>query len=409
MKALLRNKKIILLFFGLIVLIQYLILGGSALMRLTGWPSQELTVNYSFGFIRRGFIGSFITLISRLFPIDIHTIIVFTQLFGTIVFVGLLFFIFFYVMKKNDNASTIQIILLFLAMGSIGFYFADWGEMDIFMLSISLVSCLLIIKDKFIWLVPLLTAVCVMIHEGYVFMYFGIIVALLLYRAAMETNLEKKKKYWLCLFSTGFLAASLFIYFYFFSISISKNHIDEIIANAEHILNSQVYTNNLKYIYEGNTLPNSPMWVNRAPTHEFFIRMFAVMMNTLVCLPVISILNDFWKMVMKNTPDKKRRRLIALCLSCQMFTIPLVLMQTDQSRWFYDIVFFNFLFITSVLCIGSKEFSSAAETHMKPTIGKVILIAFYLVFFSNPNLQLISQHYQTAARITQEILSFLPT
>lgn len=311
MKAFLKNKKLVLLFFGAIVLIQYLIMGHSPFLRIPGWPSQELTISYPYGFVRRGLMGSLVAIMSQLFHVELFTMILFVQLLGTAVFVGLLFFFFYLVMKESDNTSVVIMILLFLAMGGIGFYFADWGEMDIFMLSVTIIACMLIIKDKYVWLIPFLAAVCVMIHEGYVLMYLGIILALLLYRVTVETDERKKKKYWLCLFSTGLIAAVLFIYFYFFSVSVSKNHIDEIIVNSEIFLQSQVYTRNLKYIYEGTALPNCAMWVDGAPTPNFFIRMFAVVLNILVCLPVISIIVDFWKMVLKNYADSKKTRLIS--------------------------------------------------------------------------------------------------
>jgi hypothetical protein len=144
-------------------------------------------------------------------------------------------------------------------------------------------------------------------------------------------------------------------------------------------------------------MPYEPMWAGRIPTEYFYLNMFGVLMNLLVCLPVILIMIDFWRMVIRQNTDKRKKIFIALCVSLQLLTIPIVLIQTDQARWFYDFVFFNFIFITSVICIGDKEFSHAAEKCFSPSIGKVILFVSYFIFFLNPHVQSISRYYMTPA------------
>ena len=53
MKSLLKNKTAFGIFLGLVVLIQFLILNGISINLKVDWPTHEMTVNYSFGFIRR--------------------------------------------------------------------------------------------------------------------------------------------------------------------------------------------------------------------------------------------------------------------------------------------------------------------------------------------------------------------
>jgi hypothetical protein len=306
--------------------------------------------------------------------------------------------------KKTNDAALKMMILLFVAMGGIGFYFFYWGEMDIFMISISVVACMLIIKNKNIWIIPFLSAICVMIHDGYVLMYFGVLMALLLFRATTEEDKDNKKRFWICLFSTGILTTALFIYFYFFSVSVSRVHIDEILASAEHILRTPLHEGNMKYIFAGNGVPNDAMWVQGNPTPYFLFRMISVCLNILVCLPIIVLLSRFWKNVLRHTIDRRRKVITIVCLAFQLLSIPLVLIQTDQARWFYDVVYFNFLFTSSVMCIGSKEISLAARKFFTPSIGKCVLFIFYFIFFMNPDLQSISSYYITPAK---EFLSFV--
>jgi hypothetical protein len=398
MKAFLSNKKVILLFLGWVVLVQYLLMAKPFFVFYPGWPSHEVTVNYSYGFIRRGFIGTLVALMSRILPVDIQTVIWGTQLLGTLFLTVLLFIFFYYMIKHIANLYAAMIIILFATLGGIGFYFYNWGQLDIFMLSLTIVACFLIIRDKYLWLIPLLMGVCVMIHEGYVMMYFGIVMALLVYRSAVSTDTDKKKKYWLCIFSAGLVASALFVYFYFFSVSVSRVHIDEILANAEQILKIPLQTDNMKYIFARSALPYDMMWVEGKPTIHFLIRMIVLCMNCIVCLPVIILMIGFWKTVLRQTSDKKKKRITVLCLTFQLLTLPLVLLHSDQARWFYDIVYFNFLFISSVLCIGDDAFSAAAEKHFKPSIAKLAIFSFYFVIYLTPNLWSINFLYMEPAK-----------
>ncbi len=404
MRTLLKSKIATDIFLVWIILMQYLLLGGSPLDVQLGWPSHQLTTNYSYGFIRRGFMGTLVSLFSQAFQTDTRTIIYWVQILGTIVYVALLLSFLFYFVNRIDGYFASMMAFLFVVMGGASLYFSDWGESDIYLISLTLVICLLIITDKFLWLVPFLVAICIMIHEGYVLMFFGLVVALLLYRIAFGSSPEGKKKYWICLLITGLTAFGLFIYFYFFSVRVSRDHIDEILRNAEQILRVPLQIENLKYIYAGTDLPQNAMWAEGKPTLEFTARMICVLLNIIVCLPVIIILVRFWKIVLKNNTDKKKKILLVTCLSCQLFILPLVLIQSDQARWFSDFVYFNFLFIASVLCIGDEKLSSAAEMYFKPSAVKILLISSYFVFFLNPDLQAISNHYRKPA---QEITLFL--
>jgi len=327
-----------------------------------------------------------------------QTIIWATQLLGTLVLIALLFVFFYYLLKRTEIHSSTMMILFFVALGSIGFYFHNWGQLDIYMLSVTIIACFLIIKDKYIGLIPFLMAMCVMTHEGYVMMYFGIVMALLIYRTYNTVD-KDRKKYLLCLISTGSIAACLFVYFYYFSVSVSRVHIDEILANTDQILNISIRTNdwalrNMNYIFTGSALPESAMWVRGAPSIYFFTFILAALINVLVCLPVIIIMVKFWRSVFKSCKFKSKKIILTLGASLQLLTLPLILVQIDQARWFYDIVFFNFLFISSMICMGDEDFISAVQKHFKPSVIKFLLIIFYFFFYLNPDIQMISNHYR---------------
>lgn len=88
------------------------------------------------------------------------------------------------------------------------------------MIAVSLAGVLCLVRERFTWLVIPLSALGVMFHQGYVFMYFNLILVLLWYRVCSLWGRNKKKaRYYLLLLVLAFLIGSaLFLYFEFFSL-----------------------------------------------------------------------------------------------------------------------------------------------------------------------------------------------
>ena len=124
---------------------------------------------------------------------------------------------FIYIAFRTKDIRLNILLLLFASTDLIGFYFWDWGEPDVVMIPITIIACILIIKNKYIWLIPVLLSLCMMIHEAYVMMYFSVVIGLLFIRYTSSSG-KDKKRYLSCLLTTGLLCSLLFIYFYFFTV-----------------------------------------------------------------------------------------------------------------------------------------------------------------------------------------------
>ena len=81
---------------------------------------------------------------------------------------------------------------------------------------LSLLCAVLILTERAEWLVVLLAAVCVMIHQGYVFMYANIVLVLLFYKAMSGAG-KRSRKYWKLFVATFVVISALFLWFEFFS------------------------------------------------------------------------------------------------------------------------------------------------------------------------------------------------
>lgn len=90
----------------------------------------------------------------------------------------------------------------------------NFFRVDIFMILVSLLGVLCLMKERAQWLVVPLSALGVMFHQGYVFMYFNLILVLLFYRALSwwKEDRGKARRYsllFLLSFLVGFRPLSL--------------------------------------------------------------------------------------------------------------------------------------------------------------------------------------------------------
>lgn len=142
---------------------------------------------------------------------------------------------------------------------------------------------LCLVKERAQWLVVPLSALGVMFHQGYVFMYFNLILVLLFYRALSwwKEDRRKARRYGL-LFALSFLVGSvLFLWFEFFSRSNGAAFFDTIKSEAEKLSYDGIYHSTLLY--------HEVLGIDLASTEEEFSRVNAVqiLMCGIVCLPML--------------------------------------------------------------------------------------------------------------------------
>ncbi len=146
------------------------------------WQDCELVASYRFGFIKRGFLGSVLLVLKQVFNLDYYTSIVILHLVGEVIYTcSVLIFLIHIIKKCNENRVNL-IVVLFMCFHLTGYYYYDWGELDIFLIPITLLILLIALKDKYLWMIPALTLLGIMIHEGYVMMYLGVVISCLLYK-----------------------------------------------------------------------------------------------------------------------------------------------------------------------------------------------------------------------------------
>lgn len=357
---------------------------------LDSWPACQLCINYSYGFVKRAFLGSITSLLSSLANISYERSVISMMLIEEVVFTASILAFLILVINRFKDANLNLLIILFVSLNIIGFYGDYWGESDIVLMTLTLAMCVLIVKRKLLILVPVLAAVCVLIHEGYVMMYFGVVVSLLLY--AIGNNYKDSKTVYSCvLVATVISAALLFVYMYFYSagsINISSDYLDNYLSETFGFSGSSLY-DAINYTYFGKGLPHAAMWVDGKPTEEFYVRIIAVITNSLVLSPLIFYKMSLYRGLIKEAVGMKSKLLWIMCLSLSVLTLPLIIVQTDEGRWFYDIVFFEFMVVVFLYVMDQEKIKPQLQKILKCNYLNIALCVVYFIMYAEIDLEYI--------------------
>ena len=351
------------------------------------WQSQELTMDYSYGFIRRGLIGSLVTLIHKCFNIEYPAAIKTVQNIGTLLF-AVSILLFFYVLLKNKNEKACcYLVLVYISLDHIGFALNSYGLLDNYIMAITLLMVFLIVKDKLLFLIPFLAGICVMIHEGYPMMFFGVIVVLLIYRFCYAEDGKAKRRYAIVFVLTGLIVSALFLYFYIIHPRIDNPDIEAILASCRERLGSDFKTGSLRQVWTDSVPVSDPkqavshMWLDGKPTSLFYLYTMLPIFNIIICSPLIVMVVLFWKSMINNEKSKLKKLLLFSCSLAVFLVIPLIIFHLDQARWFYDVIFFETVVIGSMFLINANNEREVLAKLTKIGILKILLVLFYCVFY----------------------------
>lgn len=159
--------------------------------------------SYKYGFISRGLLGTGLRVLNTLLPYDFMTydgIGVVTKA-ATLLFFVILFVFYGSCLKrcKEETGRDAKCLIFFLSIFTFPMFVSaeNFGRLDVYLLTILLMSCLLVLSEKWEWLIVPLSIIAMLLHPGYVFMDINILLVLLLYKCLTRTGAQRKNM-WPC-------------------------------------------------------------------------------------------------------------------------------------------------------------------------------------------------------------------
>lgn len=336
----------------IIYLIQYIPLIDDTI----SWCITPYTLSYKYGFISRGLVGSVI----RLFIPDLTIKHIYLIIGINTVIMCMLTVYFISVIKRNVNDAVMN-VYMYLAMlfivnpGSVAFlfYWGNYGRFDLFMVCILLISSILIIRNRILWIIPFLSVAGILIHQAYVFMYFPALIVLLLYSGYVKNSRYARKIFWI----TGVTTCIAFLYMQFFS-GVAGYGYEEMMADiyATTDIPEEFITNDMMVRLE--------YFASVFSTIKAFViepigrNLFKIAWVFILCSPMLVLFKNIWKDFMSK---QQCRLLWIIPWSGMIGMIPKFLMTNDYGRDFSALIISQFVMMFVLLAMGDKGMRYAFE------------------------------------------------
>ena len=318
---------------------------------IRSYNSTMLALSYEYGFTSRALLGTIYHMLNNLPFLDMmsyQSAFILALTVTIIFFLYLMYFSYFCV--KNSPVEVrkpVEALLLFLNTFIISTFSGGYNffRIDLFLITVALLSAQIIAKNHFIYLTIPLSAIGVMFHQGFVFMYFNISLVLLLYISLCKEGSVRKKH--LFIFITSFIICSaLFLWFEFFSRTNGHNIFDKVVQDARMVsLDGKYHTSLLEHEVLGMDVRGA-----EAEWHKMVV--IQLLYFTILMLPFLLIFAKFFIRIFKNASAKIDKIKYTLILIGAGTMLPDFILQIDFGRWVLAVITYYIVVIIMVVILG---------------------------------------------------------
>lgn len=330
-------------------------------------------LSYNNGFNSRFFIGSvfdiFFDIVSyknvRLFVIfTIGVLIVLTSFLITkVILKG--------IELKNKVIIVICISFIFLPSSiTYLFNYANFARLDLFWVLIT-VFIILTSKYKFMnYLIIPLVSIAILIHQGFVFTYFPIILTIQIY---YYFKYKSDTFYKWNLIITILVSGTLFLYLQLFTPVIVD--FSKLISQVQAKANFEIHNNMLEYEYVYSLQDH--FWKFWRPTIK------ALLIRTIQVIPIIIpniiFFTYLWFRLNKKASDLNHFYL--LLFITPFFALPLFVLTVDWGRWYAALLNVQFLIVLFLFYNNEKSILDFFDYLNKKMNFLILLIPLYFLSF----------------------------
>lgn len=353
-----------------------------------------LAFSYKYGFISRGLLGTIYGMLDAILPWDLYTY-QWAMLFfeGCFLLFVVLLFIFCMQCRKRSEAcakESVQYLVILFFMFAIPMFSSEYnlGRLDMFCMMCSLLSVLFMVYGKAEWLAIPLSAIGVLFHQGHVFMYMGMVLALQVYKALdavkeqddiKEVFRNRTSRKYLVLFLLTFLTVSgLFVWFEGFSHVNGEQIVDEIIDTACRMgPNADYHIDVVDHEVLGVDLSAKEWEYHKQNFVEFPI--FCLLM-----LPYILMAIGFFKGLLASARTKIDKWKYGIIIVGAVTILPDMILKVDYGRWIFAIISYYLVILLALYAMKDNVVEAQSQytlEHMKSRCSYAgMLLAYPLLF-----------------------------
>ena len=325
--------------------------------RVLPYNSTILAFSYKYGFISRGLAGTIYQWIDHILPVNMidYAMVLRFTLIVTLAFYVLFFAFCYQCMKRcqEEYLGRFLYLILFYAVFVVSMfaYKRNFGRLDLYLMALTVIGTMCLIAKKAEWLIVPLSMISVMYHQGYVFMFYNILLALLVYRLLSEKEKKARIYYGVILLVSLIGCSALFLWFEFFSHTDGVRYVDEIIANAKAMtkpFNGMTYHDTLiDHEILGIDLSDVeyPYRVMNWIEIPFFIA---------IILPYIVLAVKLFRRILARAQGKTERLKYGFLAIAAGTLLPLFLMKCDYARWVFALISYYCMIFLALVAMGDR-------------------------------------------------------
>lgn len=345
---------------------------------LDAWLLTHYLITYEFGVIPRGFIGSVISLFTNKIT---YNLIYYLSIAAFTFLISLISLLLGKAIKTSEpdyKSSTIIFVLLFLASPLsvtylLGGYF---GRFDMYWVILSLLSLVFSKKSVLRWTVPLLCAVAIMIHQGYMLTYMPALAIPLLY----EVYRNKYSKRSIALFIISCL--SMIVVFLFLQFSAKHIPFDNPVDFLNHLSKRAAFTPEITLIFSEFFCSAKDWSLNVILPTLAIIAPRIVLIMLVFSAPLLMIFFYVWKQSFKTAESKFLKFVFLLCAAAPCVFVVAALFAVDLDRWWAAVINNQFIFIFYFIFSKEKSVTESVK-RVGEFLKNHLLVLSLMVIFTN--------------------------
>lgn len=327
---------------------------------MSTYNTTFLALNYDYGFIPRGFIGTLFQWFTDVFPaIDWNYMGAFNFSGAFTLLYFILLFIFYKVCLnrcKEDAKRNLKHLLVFLSIFAFPMYTTSvsYGCLDLYLGIVTILGLILLVGGKFEWLILPLGIVGMCINHDFIFTHAMLIGALLIYKLR---NHEGKTRIKYASILVLFLAANLSLFFYFENYSYENpTEIANEIKISAKALSETGKSYGKTYIDEEILGIDLSLSENRLEQNEDNLQDLPVFL--ILFSPYIFVLFYlFLLMIRENKPTRSKQFSYLILLFGSVCILPMLFTDVYYGRYMFQLVFYYIAIFIALISFGETNVS----------------------------------------------------
>ncbi len=346
--------------------------------KVDAYDSTMYAFWYKYGFISRGFIGTIFHFVDKIVPFDMisypGTILFTIGVTGLFFLLIFLFFIFSLKSVPDSHISQMEYLIMFYTIITIPMFSCEYnfGRLDLYLVAISIIAAVLFVKEKSEWLFIPLSMLGIMVHQGYAFMLYNIILVFLMYQILSKSK-EERKKYICILVISLFACVMLFFWFEKFSHGNGEMYYEEIVEEAKNL--------SFEQDYHEDVIDKEILGIDLSSREGMYDKIaFTSLVSTLILgFPLVLFLMRFIKGFVQRTAKEDRFKYY-LVAAGPLTLIPMYLMKCDYGRWTYALLAYYCIMFISLMVKKDAYVLAYIKDFASNIKGKKIWATFLLAY-----------------------------